>query len=52
MTKEEFIEACNKQMKNITDPKRVAARCCRAGAKSYAILKRKAEMKKRRPRNG
>ena len=49
-TKETFIEACNKQMANITDPKRVAARRCRAGMKAYKLRERRAKTAKAKER--
>ncbi len=54
MTKEEFKERCDAQMRNITDPKRMAALRCKAGKHDFksreikSILKRKlAEQKAR-----
>ena len=51
MTKEEFIRAANKQMENICDPKRTAAKRCKKHGRRFNLLKRKAEMKIRKPRN-
>ena len=50
-TKESFIDGCNEQMANICDPKRVASLRCKKGAKRYKHMERKAEMKKRGPRD-
>jgi len=35
MTKQDFITECNRQMTNITNPKRQSSERCRANAKSY-----------------
>ncbi len=47
MTKQDFIAECNRQMANITNPKRQSSERCRRNMKAYkareirAILKRK-----------
>ena len=35
MTKQDFIKECNRQMANITDPKRQSSTNCRANKKAY-----------------
>ena len=45
MTKQDFINECNKQMANITDPKRRAAKECRDGRDLYILRRNKAAEK-------
>ena len=45
MKKEDFINECNKQMANITDPKRRAAKECRTGRDLYILRNNKAKVK-------
>ena len=47
MTKQDFIDECNRQMTNITNPKHQSSERCRSNKKAYkgreirAIMKRK-----------
>ena len=46
MEKQDFIKECNRQMANITDPKRRAAKRCYDGKESYIARTTRAKVAK------